>query len=112
MVKPRKNTQVNPKRKGAMEMPKTAAEKVNLNANRPKGKRLREQESDDDELVKSKKTAQDETEEEESEESDVSSETKIQKLECAAEVEDQHTVLDTLNKNKEQLKVRIEAAKK
>ena len=64
-----------------------------------------------------KKNEQDETEEEESgeeksEAGDVSSETEIQALEYAAEVEDQNKVLDTLHKHKEQLKVRIEAAKK
>ena len=64
-----------------------------------------------------KKNEQDETEEEESgeeksEAGDVSSETEIQALEYEAEVEDQNKVLDTLHKHKEQLKVRIEAAKK
>ena len=71
----------------------------------------------DDELAKRKKDDQEETEEEESgeeksEASDYSSETEIQTLESAAEVEDQNTKLDALHKNKEQLKVRIEAAKK
>ena len=99
-----------------MEMAKAAADKVKKSADKPKGKRLREPESDD-ELAKRKKNDEDETEEDESgegksEASDGSSETEIQTLEYAAEVEDQNKVLDTLHKNKEQLKVRIEAAKK
>ena len=67
--------------------------------------------------MKRKKNDQDETEEEESgegksEASDDSPETEIQTLQCEAEVEDQNKVLDTLHKDKEQLKVRIKAAKK
>ena len=99
-----------------MEMSKAVAHKVKIHADKQKGKRVKEPKSDD-ELVKRKKNEQDETEEEESgegksEASDDSSETEIQTLQCEAEVEDQNKVLDTLHKDKEQLKVRIKAAKK
>ena len=67
--------------------------------------------------MKRRKNEQAETEEDESGEGksearDDSSEMEIQTHEYAAEVEDQNKVLDTLHKNKEQLKVRIKAAKK
>ena len=113
----KKNASVSTKRKGAMEMARSAADKVKKNAEKIKGKRNRPQESDD-ELDKTNE--QHETEEESGEEKseagdmsgEISSETEIQALEYEAEVEDQKKVLDTLHKHKEQLKVRIEAAKK
>ena len=116
MGRSKKSSPVNTKKKGAMEMAKAAAHKVKLNADKQKGKRAKEPESDD-KLVKRKKNEQAETEEEESgegksEASDDSSEAEMRTLPCEAEVEDQTKVLDTLHKDKEQLKVRIEAAKK
>ena len=116
MRRSKKSPTVNTKKKGAMEMAKAVAHKVKIHADKQKGKRVKEPESDD-ELVKRKKNEQDETEEEESgegksEASDDSSETEIQTLQCEAEVEDQNKILDTLHKDKEQLKVRIKAAKK
>jgi hypothetical protein len=100
-----------------MEMARVAAEKVKA-ADKHKMKRTREEESEDELLsVKKKKDDREETDNDESGEemsgvSDCSSETEIQKLESAAEVKDQNTELDALNKNKQQLKLKIEAAKK
>ena len=113
----KKSAPASTKRMGAMEMAKAAADKVKKSADKPKGKRLRERESDDELAKRKKNDDEDETEEDESgegksEASDGSSENEIQTLEYAAEIEDQNKVLDTLHKNKEQLKVRIEAAKK
>ena len=110
----KKSSPVNTKRKGVMEMARITAEKAKKNADKSKGKRSREPESDD-ELDKRKKN--DETEEDESgdgksDASDVSSGKEIEALENEAEVEEQTMELDTLHKNQEQIKVRIEAAKK
>ena len=59
----KKSSPVNTKRKGVMEMARVTAEKAKKNAVKSKGKRSREQESDD-ELDKREKN--DETEEDES----------------------------------------------
>ena len=119
MGKPtKKNANVNTKKRGAMEMARVAAEKVKKAADKHKMKRTREAESEDElQSVKKKKDDREETKDDESGEemsgaSDCSSETEIQKLESAAEVKDHNTKLAALNKNKQQLKLKIEAAKK
>ena len=50
----KKSAPASSKKKGAMEMAKAAADNVKKSADKPKGKRLREPESDD-ELAKRKK---------------------------------------------------------
>jgi outer membrane murein-binding lipoprotein Lpp len=119
MGKPvKKKANVNTKKRSAMELARVAAEKVKKAADKHKMKRPREAESEDELLsVKKKKDDREETDDDESGEeksgvSDCSSETEIQTLESAAEVKDHNTVLDALHKNKQQLKLRIEAAKK
>ena len=100
-----------------MEMTRAVAEKVKKIPDKNKGKRPRPQESDD-ELEKNNE--QHETEEESGKEKseagdmsgEISSDTEIRALQNEAEVEDQNKMLDTLNKQKEQLRVRIKAAKK
>ena len=119
MAKPtKKHANVNTKKKGAMELARVAAERVKKAAEKLKGKRQREAESEDElPEAKKKKDDQGETEDEESGAeksgtSEYSSETEIQTLESEAEIKDHETVLDALKKSKEQLKLRIEAAKK
>ena len=110
----KKSSPVSTKRKGAMEMAKVTAEKAKKNADKSKGKRRREPESDDelDKRGKNEETEEDESGDGKSDASDVSSGKEIEALEHEAEVEEQNMELDTLHKNQEQIKVRIEAAKK
>ena len=100
-----------------MEIARAVAEKVKKIPDKNEGKKPRPQESND-ELEKNNE--QDETEEESGEEKneagdmsgEISFDTEIRALENEAKVEDQNKTLDTLNKQKEQLRVRIKAAKK
>ena len=100
-----------------MEMAKDVAEKVKRIPEKIKGEKSRQQESDD-ELHENNE--QQETEEESGKEKseagdrsgEISSDSEIIALENRAEVENQNKELNTLNKQKEQLRVRIKASKK
>ena len=100
-----------------MEMAKDVAEKVKRIPEKIKGGKSRQQESDD-ELHENNE--QQETEEESGEEKsdtgdksgDISSDSDLPLMENRDEVENKIREMNTLNKQKEQLSGRIEAAKK
>ncbi len=100
-------------------MARAVTEKVKKNPGKVKLKKSRQQQLElDDELpeINEQQETKEESGEEKSDACDrsgeMSSDSEIQALENRAEVENQNRELDTLNNQKEQLRVRIEAAKK